>query len=223
MNLDRILPPFAPLLRRALTSKQTLRRAQFEALPPAPGRVVFLGDSITEWTAWEDWFPDLRTVNRGIGGEAICDVMQRLPSALVAPRAISLLIGTNDLHGLGRSTEIDKIAQQMEALVGAIRDIAPSAHLFVSSVLPRSTHFRDRIVALNAHYRHITSKAGATYVDVWPALAGDGGAIRPAFTTDGLHLSVAGYAAWVAVLRPHLARFADGQGSPTGAARDGPQ
>jgi lysophospholipase L1-like esterase len=209
MNLDRVLPLFSPLLRRALASRQAARRAQFNALLPAPGRVVFLGDSITEWTAWEDWFPNLPTVNRGIGGEAIGDVLQRLPSALVAPRAISLLIGTNDLHGLGKSTDVDEIAQQMQTLVGAIQRIAPSAPLFITGVLPRSTYFRDRIIALNGHYRRITADSGATYVDMWPVLAGDRGAIRSEFTVDGLHLSIAGYAAWVDVLRPHLDRFVE--------------
>jgi lysophospholipase L1-like esterase len=209
VDLDRILPILAPLLRRALSSRQALRRTQFEAVLPVPGRVIFLGDSITEWAAWEDWFPELRTTNRGIGGQAICDVLVRLQSAVVEPKAVSLLIGTNDLHGLGESADIDQIANQMGTLVQRIRCMAPSTALFVNSILPRSTRFRDRIVRLNAHYQRIADEGGATYVDVWPALAGTDGAIRPALTTDGLHLSIAGYRAWTDVLRPHLVRFAE--------------
>ena len=208
MNLDRILPVAAPLLKRALAAKQQQREAQFAAVPPAPGRVVFLGDSITEWTAWEDWFPKLATTNRGIGGQAICDVVARLDTAIVAPRAISLLIGTNDLHNLGQSAEVADIARQMRALVRRIRAMAPDAVLFVNSVLPRSAYFRDRIVRLNADYRVIAEEAGARFVDVWPALADGNGAIRREFTPDGIHLSLAGYRAWVAVLEPLLAPFA---------------
>jgi lysophospholipase L1-like esterase len=209
LNLDRILPPLAPLLRRVLRPGQARREAQFAATPPAPGRVVFLGDSITEWTAWEDWYPELRTTNRGIGGQTIGDVLARLETAIVEPRAVSLLIGTNDLHGLGKSSEIDDIAAQMEALVRRIGDLAPSAALLINSVLPRSAHFRDRIVRLNARYRQIAEACGATYVDAWTALAGPDGTIRPEFTRDGIHLSVAGYRAWTDVLRPYLAPFAD--------------
>lgn len=208
MNLDRILPTVAPLLARVLKSRQALREAQFAAVPQTPGRVIFLGDSITEWTAWEDWFPELRTTNRGIGGQAICDVLARLDSAVVASRAISLLIGTNDLHGLGKSMNVPEIAAQMDTLVRCIRGLAPSAALFVNSVLPRSTDFRDRIVQLNKEYQRIAEGHDAVYVDAWSALAGEDGAIRPEFTTDGLHLSIEGYNAWVAVLRPHLIRFA---------------
>jgi lysophospholipase L1-like esterase len=209
MHLDHILPIIAPLLRRALSSKQALRRTQFEAVLPAPDRVVFLGDSITEWTAWEDWFPELRTTNRGTGGEAVGDVLERLQSAIIAPKAVSLLIGTNDLHGLGKSSDVDQIAEQMRTLVRRIRVMAPSASLFVNSILPRSAHFRDRIVKLNAHYHQIADESGATYVNIWPVLAGIDGAIRPELTADGLHLSIAGYRAWTDVLRPYLAHFGD--------------
>lgn len=207
MNLDRILPLFAPLLRRALRAKQARREGQFAVVPTMPGRVIFLGDSITEMTDWSDWFPQLRTANRGIGGQAICDLSPRLHTALDQPAAISLLIGTNDLHGLGQSEQVDDIAQQMSGLVQQIRGTAPSATLLVNSVMPRSAYFRDRIVALNHHYRRIAEENAATYVDVWPALAGPEGAIRPEMTIDGLHLSVAGYQAWANILRPHLARF----------------
>jgi lysophospholipase L1-like esterase len=208
MNLDRVLPWVARILRATLRPKQVLREAQFEAVPAAPGRVVFLGDSITEWTAWEDWFPALRTTNRGIGGQAIRDVAARLHSAIHQPQAISLLIGTNDLHGLGKSAKIADIAEQMRDLVRAIRTMAPEASLLINSVLPRSALFRDRIIELNGHYRKIAEANGATYVDVWPALAGPDGAILPALTVDGLHLSIAGYKAWTDVLRPYLAPFA---------------
>ncbi len=208
VNLDHLLPLASPILRRALRAKQAAREAQFAATGIAPGRVVFLGDSITEWTPWEDWFPELPTANRGIGGQAICDVLARLHTAIAEPRAVSLLIGTNDLHGLGKSSDVDDIADQMDDLASHIRLMAPSAPLFINSVLPRSTHFRDRIVRLNERYRETATANGATYVNIWPALAGEDGAIRPEMTADGLHLSIAGYRAWSDVLRPLLAPFA---------------
>jgi lysophospholipase L1-like esterase len=208
MNLDRILPICAPLLRRVLRTGQARRESHFETVPAAPGRFVFLGDSITEMTDWGDWFPDLRTSNRGIGGQAICDVALRLDTSLIAPKAISLMIGTNDLHGLGKSSKVEDIADQMRALVHQIQQMAPSVPLFINSITPRSTHFRDRIIFLNQDYRAIAEESGAIYVDLWPAFAGADGAIRTELTTEGLHLSVAGYNVWTDILRPHLAPLA---------------
>jgi lysophospholipase L1-like esterase len=208
LNLDRILPAFAPLLRRALRTPQARRETHFRSVPAATDRVVFLGDSITEMTDWGDWFPELRTSNRGIGGQAICDVALRLDTALIAPKAISLLIGTNDLHGLGKSSKVEDIADQMRAMVQRIQHMAPSVPLFINSITPRSTHFRDRIILLNQDYRAIAEESGAIYVDLWPAFAGADGAIRTELTTEGLHLSVAGYKVWTDILRPHLAPLA---------------
>ena len=207
-NLDRLLPILAPALRPLMATTQGGRRSQFESLPSLADRVLFLGDSITEQGIWAEWFPELSTLNRGIGGDPICGVLARLDSAINAPRAISLLIGTNDLHGVGKSSAVVDIAAQMRELVDRIRQMAPSAPLFINSVLPRSTLFRDRIRSLNEYYQRIAAEAGATYVDVWPALAGPEGAIRGEVTTDGLHLRGVGYRAWTDILRPHLARFA---------------
>jgi lysophospholipase L1-like esterase len=209
MNLDRILPIVAPLLRRALRSTQKRREAHFEAVPVASGRAVFLGDSITEMTDWGDWFPELRTINRGIGGQAICDLLPRLHTALIEPKVISLMIGTNDLHGLGKSSKVEDIADQMGGLVQKIQSMAPSATLLVNSITPRSAHFRDHIVRLNQCYRQIAEESGSLHVDLWPAFAGPDGGIRPELTTDGLHLSVAGYKAWTDLLRPYLSEFTE--------------
>jgi lysophospholipase L1-like esterase len=204
MNLDRILPLFAPVLRRALHAKQKAREEFFNGVPQTPDRIVFLGDSITEWTAWEDWFPDLRTANRGIGGQAIRDVISRLDSAIIAPRAISLLIGTNDLHGLGVSGETQAIIDQMDELVRQIRIRAPACPLFINSIMPRSSHFKQRIIDVNQGYRQIALNFDATYIDLWPVMADQTGVILPKLTVDGLHLSFQGYRVWVDELRPHF-------------------
>jgi lysophospholipase L1-like esterase len=86
--------------------------------------------------------------------------------------------------------------------------MAPSVPLFINSITPRSTHFRDRIILLNQDYRAIAEGSGAIYVDLWPAFAGSDGTIRKELTTEGLHLSVAGYKVWTDILRPHLAPLA---------------
>jgi hypothetical protein len=64
--------------------------------------VVLLGDSITQ--GWgEDfsaWFPGMKIANRGISGDTSRGVLIRLEEDVLAlaPRAVVLLIGTNDLE-----------------------------------------------------------------------------------------------------------------------------
>ena len=196
---------FAPLLRRILARSIAMRRSQFEALPSVPGRVVFLGDSITEGGQWDEWFPDLPTLNRGIGGDSVSGVLDRLDTALCEPRAVSLLVGTNDLSGLGRSHRVEDIADQMDALLAGIRRAAPAAPLLVNGVMPRSKSLADDIEQLNRRYEELATKHGAVYIDLWPGLVGPDRALRKDATSDGTHLNGTGYRIWIDILRPHLA------------------
>jgi lysophospholipase L1-like esterase len=210
------LRAFRPLLLKTMD----MRRTQLEQFPVPTGRVVFLGDSITEQGVWNEWFPELPTLNRGIGSDTIGGVLARLDHAVHQPAAISLLIGTNDLSGLGTSTKVPDIARQMRDLVGRIRELAPTAPLIVNSVMPRQRAYASRVRELNEHYRAIADGADATYVDLWPTLADGGGALKAAFTADNLHLNGAGYRAWVEVLRPAVDRAITSSRTPAAGAAD---
>ena len=66
---------------------------------PGPRLFVFLGDSNIEYGLWNEWFPALPSINRGIGGDTVKGVRQRLDSAINEPIGVSLVIGSNDLAG----------------------------------------------------------------------------------------------------------------------------
>ena len=197
----RLLSPF---VKRLIASSITMRRSQFEVLPQAAGRVVFLGDSITEFGIWNEWFPELSTLNRGIGGDTVGGVLTRLETALDTPTTVSLLIGTNDLSGFGNSHKVDDIASQMDMLLARIRDLAPQARLLVNSVMPRSKSLTSDVEQLNRRYKDLADKHGAIWVDIWSLLAAPDQTLRKDLTSDGIHLNGNGYRVWVDVLRPHL-------------------
>lgn len=209
MNSDRTYSAVIPVVRSLLKGRMGAgRRRYFDTVPVPPGRVLFIGDSLTEGGLWADFFPELATSNRSIGGEATYDLIERLDSAVNDPVAVSLMIGTNDLHGPRPLRPVEQVAERVEEIVRRIRELAPGAHLFLNSVLPRTELFSSRIRALNERYREIAARHGAEYVDLWPTFADASGAIRKEYTKEGLHLTPAGYVAWAEVLRPHLAPFA---------------
>ena len=206
MNSDKRFSLLVPVIRPVVVGKLgAQRRRYFEAMPAPTGRVVFLGDSITQNVGWDDLFPELRTANRGINGESTADVLERLDSAVQDPQAVSLLIGTNDLHGPREHRDVAGIAERTEQIVRRIRERAPEALVLLNSVLPRTELFAERIRQLNDRNRETAERRGATYVDLWPAFADPSGHIRPELTKDNLHLSPAGYLVWAELLRPHLA------------------
>ena len=180
------------------------RRSQFEQLMPGPGQFVFLGDSNIEQGIWNEWFPSLPCINRGIGGDTVNGVRLRLDSAINEPLAVSLVIGSNDLAEPRGSRKVPEVGDELKGLITDIRSRAPRAPLLLNSVLPRTREMSDAIRSLNEHYRQIALETATTYVDVWSAVAATDGSVRPDFTFDGHHLNGLGYRTWVEVLRPHV-------------------
>lgn len=186
-----------------LSVQQEHRRSQFGALHPAPGRVVFLGDSITELGIWEEWFPEVPVLNRGISGEVSGQVLARIDSAIHEPAAVFLLIGTNDL---AYDVPPARIAENVRLIIEGIRTRAPGTPVVVQSVMPRALGYRAEVQDLNRRYQDLVERQcpDVTYLDLWPALATPAGTLRSEFTADKLHLNGAGYAAWVDLLRPSV-------------------
>lgn len=200
MNLRKLV------LSRIVSRGHAMRSSQFELLPIPSGRVVFLGDSIIEYAQWQEWFPQVPVLNRGIAGDTVAGVAARLHTALCEPRAVVLMIGTNDLDGLGVTTDVAGIARQVRDLVERIGKHAPGAGLILTGVTPRTRKFADRIARLNLEYTLIAAEAGAVFIDLCPLLAGPDRAIRPEFSLDGTHLTGDAYRVWADALRPHIQR-----------------
>src|ERR1035441_9567188 len=64
-------------------------------------RVVFMGDSITDFWRLDQYFPGKPYVNRGIGGQTTPQMLVRMyPDVIeLKPAAMVLLAGTNDIAG----------------------------------------------------------------------------------------------------------------------------
>lgn len=202
---DRIYLLTVPLMRPSVARRGLQRLERFREEPPSQGRVVFLGDSISQRGEWAELFPNLPTLNRGIDGNTTEDVLARLDQAIDHPAAVSLLIGTNDLHSYPRRLKDPQgIVERLEEIVRRIRTDAPDAPLFVNSITPRTSYFAAKIQEINRGYREVAERNGATYVDLWPAMADEHGALIKAYTFDSLHLTPEGYRAWAGVLRPYL-------------------
>jgi lysophospholipase L1-like esterase len=169
--------------------------------------VLFLGDSITAGGDWSAWFPDVNALNFGIGGNTTDDVLERLDTVVAAdPDEIIMLIGTNDF---GTRQTVEHLVRNVQTILVDLRRELPGARMLVQSVMPRGREFADRIQEANIHLRQFSATVHAQYLDLWPALALDDGEINPLYSDDRLHLTPAGYEAWLGELRPALERLRD--------------
>ncbi|RKR73849.1 GDSL-type esterase/lipase family protein [Frondihabitans australicus] len=167
-------------------------------------RLLFVGASLVEQGDWAAWFPDDEAINLGVSGETTADVLARLDDVVAAePDSIVLQIGGNDF---ARRRSVEQVVRTIENIMVDLRRRLPGVRLLLVSITPRGAEFAERIRDANRHLRQFAATVRAQYLDVWPALA-DGDVLRDDFTTDGVHLTEAGYQAWVDELRPALERL----------------
>ena len=174
--------------------------------------IAFLGDSITNHGNWESWFPDRETHNLGVSGDTTDDLIERIDQVIeLHPDAVALLVGANDL---GQRKSVEHLVRNIEFLLVTLRRGLPGTRMLVQSIMPRGAEFAERVQDANRHLRQFAPSVNAQYLDLWPALTGssDGHSadeIAPAFSDDKLHLTAAGYEAWLGELRPALERLDD--------------
>ena len=170
------------------------------------GAVVFFGDSITQgWGSLPKDFPNFKTANRGISGDTTRGLRGRLQEDVIAvkPKAVSILIGTNDLD---QGTEPEVVVENLKVIVADLQKSNSKLPIIINKVMPRGNKpglFPEKIKALNGLYEQaFKDNAQVTFVDTWALFdAGDGQCKKEEFP-DMLHPNAAGYAKWTEVLRP---------------------
>lgn len=202
---DQYVPPGTPIPK----GWYARRSAFYAARESDHGAVVFLGDSITQLWTIQPAFPELKVANRGISGDTSFGLKARLRGDVLDldPRAVVILIGTNDLAGGAAPATI---AANITDIVDTIRGAAPQAPIVLCRVMPRRIEagkFPDKIRALNALIDKIPVRRGRVILcDTWSPFAGPDGGVSTAEFPDGLHPGPAGYAKWTAALRPAFIR-----------------
>lgn len=169
------------------------------------GAVVFFGDSITQgWNSLATDFPQLKVANRGIGGDTTRGLRGRLKEILdLHPRAVSMLIGTNDLD---QGAEPAVVAANLRAIVAEFHATYPSMPIVINKVMPRGARpgkFPEKIRELNGLYEAaFQNDPMITFCDTFALFdAGDGQCKKEEFP-DMLHPNPAGYAKWTTALTP---------------------
>lgn len=107
-------------------------------LPVDPGRVVFMGDSITDGWRLAEMFPGKPYVNRGIGGQTTAQMLVRMYPDVIAlkPAAMIVLAGTNDIARNNGPQTLEMIQQNIMAMTELAK--AHNIKVILSAVMPIS-------------------------------------------------------------------------------------
>lgn len=182
-------------------------RASNAALkPPAAGekRVVFFGDSITDFWQLDEYFPGKPYINRGVSGQTTSQMLVRFQQDVVAlhPRAVVILAGTNDIAGNTGPISLEDIEANYASLEELAR--ANGIKVIFSSVLPVHNYtprsqdlFASRppakIIELNRWLASYSRTHGCVYLDYFHAVVDEKGLLKKELAEDGLHPNASGY------------------------------
>lgn len=187
------------------------RKTLFEVLPVDSTDIVFLGNSLTQGCEWHELFGMPNLKNRGINGDIIQGVRDRVDPVVAGhPKKIFLLTGVNDIS---HHIPADSLARAMGELVDYILEKSPTTKLYLESCLPINNDFRryknlfgeeENLLEFNRLLEKLAADRGVTFLNLFPLFANEEGKLDPSLTNDGLHLLGAGYLRWRDFLLPYV-------------------
>ncbi len=189
------------------------KRAMHEAMHIPSDAIVMLGNSITEGGLWYELLPGIPLINRGIGGDHIRGMLDRLPGILEhQPKAIFIMAGINNILFYDATPAF--VVNGIEDMIQLIKEKSPGTKIFLQSILPVNEIAGDNrdflfnrhstIIATNKLLQETADKHQITFIDLHSLFSDKYDRLQQDLTTDGLHLSPQGYLLWARALQPFV-------------------
>lgn len=204
----------------AQLSRYAADNARLEAQPVPAGRIVFMGDSITDFWNLTEYFPGKPYVNRGISGQTTPQMLVRMfPDVInLHPSAVIILAGTNDIAGNTGPETAKMIEDNLQAMTELAQ--AHNIKVILCSMTPVNdyTKFKQTphrppadILRINDWIHAYAEKSGAVLADYYAATVDSRGMYTEAYSRDGLHPSDQGYSVLARVAEKAIAQALGGQ------------
>jgi len=186
------------------------RVALFKNEPIKKGKIILLGNSITEFGDWKKLLNDSTVINRGIAGDNTFGVLDRLNDVIVRkPGKLFIKIGINDV---AQNIPVDIIVKNIMTIVERVKKQSPGTKIYVHSILPTNDNVKNEypdafnknetVSLVNRQVKQQAPTKGFIYIDLSQELSNSHGKLDPKYAeADGLHLNLAGYQVWVRLLK----------------------
>ena len=170
--------------------------------PPAKKeqRVVFMGNSITEFWKSDRPFFSTTYINRGISGQTTSQMLMRFRQDVIdlKPAVVVILGGINDIAQNQGPVSLEQTFKNIVAMATLAKK--HKIRVILSSVLPAYDFSwrpgllpAPKIKKLNAMISTYCLKNKIPYVDYYAAMVDQRGGLKKIFSEDGVHPNVAGY------------------------------
>ena len=179
-------------------------------------KLIFLGDSITASTqgseSWKKTFAAYNFANFGIGGDRTQNVLWRLEHGEIGalkPKAVVLLIGTNNIGTTGHDTE--DTVRGVTAVVQKLRAAFPKTKLLVLGIFPRDekpdSPVRAKVQQINAVLAKLDDGKKIFVRDIGKVFLETDGTLSTAVSQDHLHLTEEGLRRWAEAIAPTVKKL----------------
>lgn len=185
-----------------------LKVEQFRSYPNSTKDIIFLGNSITEYTQWNELLGRSDVRNRGISGDITFGVLQRLDEVTEGkPAKVFILIGVNDIS---RNIPDSIVLRNYATMIQRIKKESPATKIYFHTLLPVNDEFTqhkrhydkgDHILYVNEELKKLAAKEKITLIDLYPHFLNTDKKLDKNYTIDGLHLNAKGYQLWADILK----------------------
>lgn len=183
------------------------------------GKIVFFGDSLTDFYPTQEFFDEPTIYNRGVAGDRTDHLLARINNVTdISPSKLFLLIGTNDI-GVGKSPRY--AADNTKKIIQKIKESCPLCVVYLLSQYPvRRTknlfsfltclfRTRKRLKELDNLNKITAQELDCEYIDIFSSLCDEKGRLKKEYTYDGLHMSAAAYCKISSILDKYITQGTD--------------
>ncbi len=193
---------FRELTRWVNYEKYAEANKSLPALTPGENRVVFMGNSITEFWAKRDssFFIDNGYIDRGISGQVSAQMLLRFRQDVIdlKPTVVVILAGTNDIAENAGPISLQRIMDNIVSMTQLAQ--VNNIKVILCSVLPaydfpwhKGLQPAEKIVKLNSMIKSYCDENNIPYVDYYSKMVDNQKGLQPKLTVDGVHPDHEGY------------------------------
>lgn len=187
-----------------------LKVAQFRSYPNSKKDIVFFGNSITDYTDWNELLQCKNAKNRGISGDITFGLLERLDEVTEGkPAKVFILIGINDI---ARNIPDSIILNNYRKIIYRIKTESPKTKIYFNTIFPVNNTFPaknqfnkdEHILYINNELKKLGQEEKFTVIDAWSFFVDKDDRLDKRYTYDGLHPNSEGYKKWASVLMPYV-------------------
>ncbi len=184
------------------------RVENFRSYPNSDKDIIFLGNSITDYTDWNELLQINDARNRGISGDITFGILERLDEIIEGkPAKVFILIGINDI---ARNIPDSVIIDNYRKMIRRIKNESPKTKIYFQTLLPVNNTFPaknhygkdDHIAIVNSAIMKFPAEEKIAVLNIHLSFLDDDKKLDKKYTYDGLHLNAEGYKLWAMLLKP---------------------